>query len=548
MNMQNNTKVSRLAAVRRFYVYLVAFVSQIAMLVGVNGIVDILSRAWLQSEGLLAGVYLRTATANAVSVLVVATPLFLIHWWLAQRFRSDPAERQSVLRKLFLYGSTAAGLIMLLSNAYRLIREIGWLALGAPVAATEILPAGWLHWSVMAAFGVGLVYYWHSILVGDGDFGNEATAARFVRQLFLAIAGLIGLGIAVWGARTLIQIGLQVAIDQVTGAFDLNWWRMPLGGAWSQVLVGLWLLHAIWQQWQDIVRIRAAEGHAALRRVYLYIGVLVGAIATLTPAALLLREGLLLLFGTGGGSTAELLDRMVGPVSFIPVGAVVWRWYWTTLRRETDAYGDSGESATIRRIYAYLVAATGLALLWAGAVALLHALIDAALAGGDVWRDPLANGIALLAVGAPIWAIFWRRAQSIAERNDTAGASERDSWPRKLYLYGVALVGALVLLFTLAQVIYRVLLTLMGEPTMALSANELAHRLADSAVAAVLWAVHLLAIRVDGRFEKLPDAELTQAAPASPAERRVALEAHIAWLEAELDSARSELAQLAEYP
>ncbi len=543
IRMQNNEKISRLAAVRRFYVYLVAFVSQVAMLYGVNSLTDIISRAWLQHDGLLQESFLRTATASSIGVLIVATPIFLIHWWLGQRFRSDPAERSSVLRKLFLYGSTAAALTVLLSNAYRLIREISWLALGAPVTVTELLPAGWLHWSWMAAVGVALVAYWHNVLLGDGDFGDEAPAARFVRQLFLAIAALVGLGIAVWGARTLLQIGLQVTVDQVLGALDLNWWRLPLGGAWSQVLVGLWLLHAVWRQWQDVVAIDGAEGRAVLRRIYLYIGVLAGAIATLMPAALLLREGLLMLFGTGGGSTAELLDRMMGPISFIPVGAVVWWWYWRTLRRETDAYGDSNQSATVRRIYAYLVAAIGLALLWVGAVELLHALIDAALVGG-IWREPLANGIALLAVGAPIWAIFWRRVQAIAERNDAAGAGERDSWPRKLYLYGVALVGALVLLFTLAQVIYRVLLTLMGEPTMALSSNELAHRLADSTVAAVLWAVHLLAIRADGRFERLPDAELVQAAPATPAERRAALEAHIAWLEAELEGARSELAQI----
>lgn len=546
--MQTNSKAGRLAAVRRFYVYLVAFVSQVAMLYGVNSLIDIISRAWLQSDGVLQDAFLRTSVASSIGVLIVSTPIFLIHWWLGQRLHDDPAEQQSALRKLFLYGSTAAALVVVLTNAYRLIREIGWLALGAPIASTELIPSGWLHWSFMAVVGVGLIYHWHSVLVSDGDFGQETLTARFVRQLFLTIAGLVGLGIAMWGARTLLQIGLQITVDQAIGALDLNWWRLPLGGAWSQVLIGLWLLHTLWRQWQDVVRINAAEGRAALRRIYLYIGVLVGAIATLTPAALLLREGLLIFLGTGGGSTAELLDRMVGPLSFIPVGAVVWRWYWTTLRRETDAYGDSGESATVRRVYAYLVAATGLALLWVGAVELLHALIDAALTGTDVWREPLANGIALIVVGAPIWAVFWRSAQSIAERNDAAGASERDSWPRKLYLYGVALVGALVLLFTLAQVIYRLLLTLMGEPTMALSSNELAHRLADSAVAAVLWTVHLLAIRADGQFEKAPDVELAQATPATPAERRAALEAHIAWLEAELNAARSELAQMENHP
>lgn len=533
-------KSTRLAAVRRFYVYLVAFVSQVAMLFGINDLIDIISRAWLQSDGLLQASFVRTATARSTGLLLVATPLFLIHWWLGQRRKDEVAERNSVWRKLFLYGSTAAGLVVMLTNAYRLLRELTWLAVGASVGLAEAVPAGWLHWGFMAALGAGLIYYWYTVLVTDGDLGREAMAARFVRQLFLAIAGLVGLGIVVWGARALIVLGLQSLVDQAFGALDLNWWRLPLGGGVSQMLVGLWLFHAAWQQWQDVVKLHAAEGRAVLRRVYLYIGALIGAIATLTPAALLLREGLLMLFGSGGGSPAELLDRMIDPVSFIPVGGVVWFWFWTTLRRETDAYGDSGQSATVRRIYAYLVAAIGLALLWVGAVALLHALLDALLVG-DIWREPLANGLALLAVGVPIWAIFWRRVQRSAERDDAEGETERDSWPRKLYLYGVALVGALVLLISLAQAIYRVLLTLLGEPGLAFTANELAHQLADSAVAGVLWAVHLLAIRADGGFAKLPEAA---AAPVSPAARRTALELQIAQLEEMLAAARTELAAL----
>jgi len=537
-------KSSRLAAVRRFYVYLVALVSQVAMLFGINDLLGIISRAWLQSDGLLQASFIRTATARSTGLLLVATPLFLIHWWLGQRGKDANAERDSVWRKLFLYGSTAAGLVVMLSNAYRLLKELAWLAVDAPMGLAEAIPAGWLHWGLMMALGVGLVYYWHAVLVADGDLGQERLAARFVRQLFLALAGLIGLSIAAWGARALLQVGLQGLVDQAVGALDLNWWRLPFGGGVSQVLVGLWLLHAAWQQWQDVITLHAAEGRAVLRRLYLYIGALIGAIATLTPTALLLREALLMLFGGEGGSTAELLNRMVDPVSFIPVGGAIWFWHWTTLRRETDAYGDSSQSATVRRIYAYLEAATGLALLWVGAVELLHALIDARLVG-DIWRQPLANGLALLAVGAPIWVIFWRRVQRRAERGDAEGETERDSWPRKLYLYGVALVGALVLLITLAQLVYQVLLMLLGERELAFTSNDLAHQLADSAVAALLWGVHLLAIRADGRFEKMPAAAAT---PVAPAERRAALEARIAELEATLAAARAELATLQNLP
>ena len=71
----NDSKATRLVAVRRFYVYLVAFVSQIAMLVGMNDLIDIISRAWLQSDGLLQGAFVRTATARSIGLLIVATPL-----------------------------------------------------------------------------------------------------------------------------------------------------------------------------------------------------------------------------------------------------------------------------------------------------------------------------------------------------------------------------------------------------------------------------------------------------------------------------------------
>ena len=214
------SKSSRLAAVRRFYVYLVAFVSQVAMLFGINDLTDIISRAWLQSDGLLQAAFVRTATARSIGLLLVATPLFLIHWWLGQRRKDEAAERSSVWRKLFLYGSTAAGLVVMLTNAYRLLRELTWLAVGAPVGMAEAIPAGWLHWGFMTVLGAGLVYYWYTVLIADGDLGREATAARFVRQLFLAIAGLVGLGIAVWGARTLIALGLQALVDQAVGALQ----------------------------------------------------------------------------------------------------------------------------------------------------------------------------------------------------------------------------------------------------------------------------------------------------------------------------------------
>jgi len=527
-------KVHRLAAVRRFYVYLIAFVSQIFVLVGVIDLIDLIGRMWLQSGGILQGTFMRSATARSIGMLAVATPLFLVHWWLGQRFREEPSERASVLRKLFLYGSTAVGLGLVLANLYPIIRDLTWLIAGVPVRSVELWPSGWLTWGSTAGIGAGLLVYWHRVLVADGDQGREQRGARFVRQLFLLAAGLFGRGLAVWGARTLIQLGLQVAVDRWSGTLDQGWWHLPFGGAFSQLLVGGWLWRVNWQQWRQMIDVDRHEGQAALRRIYLYLSVFSGAALALTPAALLLREALLMALGSGGGTLAELLEQMVEPTSFIPIGVLVWGGHWALLRRETDAYGDSGQSAMVRRLYAYLVAAIGLALLWTGAVQVIHALLGSWLTG-DLWDDPLATGLSLLAVGAPVWTLFWRRVQSIAETAE--GAQERDSWPRKVYLYGVALVGALVLLSTLAQALYRVLLTLLGEPDLAFSSNELAYQLADSAIAAVLWSIHLWALRADGRFEKPPQ---VVEAP----DPHAALQVRIALLEQELNSARAELAAL----
>jgi hypothetical protein len=80
----------RLAAVRRFYVYLVAFVSQIFVLVGVIDPIrsdrpDV-ARAAVSCKAPSRA----SATARSIGMLAVATPLFLVHWWLGQRFREEP--------------------------------------------------------------------------------------------------------------------------------------------------------------------------------------------------------------------------------------------------------------------------------------------------------------------------------------------------------------------------------------------------------------------------------------------------------------------------
>lgn len=555
----------RLAPVRRTYIYLVAFVSLGVALAGMGSLVDALARLWLDQPGDAVGVYIyNRGLAASAGLLLVATPIFLVHWGLAQARRAEVEERSSLLRKLFLYAASALSLAWMLTTAYMLIYETAATALGQPIEESSLWPSGWLSSLIMGVTNGALVVYWYGILRGDGDFGAETTPGRIVRQLFMLLAGITGLVLMLWGAASGLQVLLSMLVDALGATAGdvttgLRWWQNSLASSFTQVLVGAWLAYTNRAQWHEIIAQHPQEGRAALRRLYLYASVVIGAIATLTPAALLLRELLLMVFGDSTGTLTALLDKLIMPISFVPVGLAIWMWHWRVLRQEANAYGESAQGATVRRIYFYLMAAVGLALLWVGLVELLHALLDTLLTGlagpTDIWHEPLANGLSLLAVGAPIWALHWRSVQRVAGQTTGDGSAERDALMRKIYLYGVALIGALIILFQLAQVIYRLLLALMGDFTGSLFSTETAHQLADCLVAGLIWAVHLLAIRNDARLERSTPKPLSQAAPppaataavansATPQERRTLLEQRRVELEQELDRIRQELETL----
>jgi hypothetical protein len=542
-----------LAAVRRFYFYFVALVSLVAGLFAIDGLLMVLSDIWLGSTGLLAagvGDYWRNAVARNGGILLVALPIFLLHWGYIQRRLTEEAERRAALRKLYLYGAAGVAIGFAAVRGYDLLAGAGFLAFGGAPQRSAILPGDWLHLALMSATALALNAYWQHILRADGDYGRETTRAGTVRRLFQTILGLIGLALVIVGSAQMLEVVWKLLVGRSALTVEFGWWQHQLSSGLAQLLVGALMLHLNQQRWQTIIDANPAEAATALRRFYLYASVVISALAVLAPGAMLLREGLLILFGTGGGALNELLERMGRPISFVPAGLVGWLWYRRELHGEARRYGESPEAVTIRRIYYYAVAATALALLWLGLVEILSALLDALLnrsalmSTEPIWAQPLATGLALVAVSAPVWSYHWRAVQRVARQPDAAGHNERTSAPRRIYLYGVALVGAVLILVNTAQVLYRLLLLLLGEPGIDFFTTQTANELARGIIAAALWIVHILAIRADGQLEADYEANLPAAAPAAVDDERRALERHIAALETQLAKARSRLATL----
>ncbi len=285
-------------------------------------------------------------------------------------------------------------------------------------------------------------------------------------DLYQTIVGLVGLVMVIAGGALILEVLFDALIEQVGSSIGDQLRRNQLSDGVAMLLIGVLLMRVTWLRWQSIIAADPIEGKTGLRRVYLYASVVISALVTLVPATLLLRELLLILLGEGSGSLISLLNDLSTPLAVRSVGAVMWWWQWRILRGEIEAVGESAESVMVRRVYYYLLALVALGIVWYGAAETTTALLDWLFGPqgiGDrhsIWVVPLATGLSLLAVGTPVWSYHWRAVQSVAGRDDEPGADERSSGPRRVYLYGIALVSALFILYYLIQVVYRIFLWL----------------------------------------------------------------------------------------
>src|SRR5215510_96474 len=87
---------------------------------------------------------------------------------------------------------------------------------------------------------------------------------------------------------------------------------------------------------------------------------------------------------------------------------------------------------SIRRLYFYLVALISIEVVVWGLVGLLRSIVDQTISGG---ADALAQALALILVGVPIFLIHWLWAQRVSARDP----EERSATLRAVFLYGILL-------------------------------------------------------------------------------------------------------------
>ena len=212
----------------------------------------------------------------------------------------------------------------------------------------------------------------------------------------------------------------------------------------------------------------------------------------------------------------DLIRRVLGgtnaiqsrPYHSLPVGeaaiyhlvalivlAALWFYHYRVAADDSKAVPETGASATLRRLYVLGFSAAGLTLT---TLAIIHLARWLMLGfGGSVIRagglgGGLSNEIARLAVGVPLWVIFWRWSQRLF---DGPSEEERGSALRKFYLYAAVFIGALTAVASATGILAGLLRRGLGLAP----EGDVRQPLSIVIGMAMVWAYHAFVLREDGQ-------------------------------------------------
>ena len=441
-------------SIRRLYFYLVAFIS---IEVVVWGLIGLLRS--IVDDTVSGGA---DALAQALALILVGVPIFLIHWLWAQRISArDEEERAATLRAVFLYAILLATLIPVVQNTLSFIDRalLQSTGLGAERAFRAFSEQTLADNLIAIGMNIIVAAYFRNILLGEWAALKELENFSEVRRLYRYLWMLYGLLTTVFGTQQILRFLFYIPSD-ILGAMG----REVVVNGLALILVGTPIWVYSWRLIQDSL-IDPAEMGSNLRLGILYLLALGGVITVVTTAAMLVNAAAARLLGAEW-TTQEFVQRIGGPISVgVPLG-MVWAYYGYWLKRHVAAIGDPVRQAGMRRLYYYILAFIGLVVSVVGVATLFGFIIDMLTNPGlllsDSMRGTLATSISSLVVGLPLWLMTWRPMQAEALADNELGDHARRSVIRKFYLYLVlfgSVIGGMATAVGLVYQLLRVVLT-----------------------------------------------------------------------------------------
>ena len=332
---------------------------------------------------------------------------------------------------------------------------------GFSLQSTRAFVGGGQVWSdnvIAILMNLLVAVYFFYILRGDWKAIRPVEAFANLRRIYRWAWTLYGLGLLVSGLDQLLRFILSIDTGLMSVEFQRYW---AVNGI-VVTLVGAPLWVYAWRSIQGSLS-EPAERESVLRLGLLYLLSLTGVVVTLASGGTLVDYLLRLVFGQYG-SFREFVQAVDGPLALCIPFLGIWLYYGRWLGRAMQEDPDAPRRAGMRRLYFYILSAIGLGVTFVGLAMLMTYLVDALLLnleGSNTLTGELIPGLAMLAVGLPLWLLTWRPMQGEAFAADDAGDHARRSLLRKIYLYlalftGVigGMITAVVLLNTVLKALF----------------------------------------------------------------------------------------------
>lgn len=272
-----------------------------------------------------------------------------------------------------------------------------------------------------------------------------------IRRLYLYVVTLVSLETVLWGT-----IGLARSIF-AGGSVGDNTTR--LAGALALILVGVPVFLVHWLLAQRDASKDIEERSARIRAVFLYGASLATLVPVVQNTLALLSRTLIIAFG-GFPGQAMFGGEQTVPDNLIAMllNGVIAVYIYTVLSADWRFPVQGDTFPEVRRLYRYLWMLYSLAMVVFGVQQVIQYALgiwDAVGSGGSV---VLANGLALLIVGTPLWAWIWRLLQ-----RSLADLAEARSALRLAVLYILTFVSVISVLSSAGVVLFQVLRLVLGE-------------------------------------------------------------------------------------
>ena len=451
----------RTSGLRRLYLYGVLVTTT---LTAYSAGRDLLAELIGLPLGLNSGPDATAGLIRPLPYLLIAALFWAYHWRIADRDRARAGEAgaSATLRRWYVYGLAAFGVVPLMVNLTTLLQQL-WLVLfdrgglgglGQAASTAVVAQSGG---TVLAALAVWLLHRgWAERAAATpaplGD--NEFHAVLRKVYLYALVGGTVGW--ALINASQVVRFGLSSLLGVAPGNVNGEPVLVALGRPLVSIVVfGLFWLYF----WAAVRRDSNAEPEAArqagVRRLYYY---LVGAVAlsigasSLAALLRLLTDALLLAPSGGPGS---LRQELADDLSYLLIALPVWLLHWRAIQRlvAAPATALAETRATSRRCYLYLAALAAVVVLLGSGAWIVYELSKVLLGQSfdRAGQAELARVLVSAAVAAVVlWYHWWqvlradqaairqaqhghgRSAVAIISRLDPAGAEALEQYVREV--------------------------------------------------------------------------------------------------------------------